>query len=401
MGIFDKLFKKKAIESQQSIPVKQDKQEKTTVNMVTQKAEPIVKEQLIRGYVGTYKKQVDYATVKELKKRYIAFDVETTGLSPMNDKIIEVAAVLFENGEIIKGYSSLVNPEVFIPYSATAINHITNEMVKDAPKECIVYAELVDFLGDALKQQTTICAHNASFDMNFLSETLMRLGYDGKISYVDTLSLSRSLIKGLHNYKQDTVAMYFDLVKPIVDTEFKLPCININEQEKIKNSVLIHPGVSKISVAKKIIKIFDAPVWAELIKELSKRGKDVYLIGGPDDSECISKIKENLKNEKLANFTDLYGSTKNIYDLAILIKKSEVLICSDSAPMHIGVATNTKTIAIFGPTDEKKLMPKSDKFIPITNNADCRPCLWEKRQTTCNELKCLKIDLETIIKNAV
>lgn len=212
MGIFDKLFKKKAIESQQSIPVKQDKQEKTTVNMVTQKAEPTVKEQLIRGYVGTYKKQVDYATVKELKKRYIAFDVETTGLSPMNDKIIEVAAVLFENGEIIKGYSSLVNPEVFIPYSATAINHITNEMVKDAPKECIVYAELVDFLGDALKQQTTICAHNASFDMNFLSETLMRLGYDGKISYVDTLSLSRSLIKGLHNYKQDTVAMFFDLV---------------------------------------------------------------------------------------------------------------------------------------------------------------------------------------------
>ena len=212
MGIFDKLFKKKAIESQQSIPVKQDKQEKTTVNMVTQKAEPTVKEQLIRGYVGTYKKQVDYATVKELKKRYIAFDVETTGLSPMNDKIIEVAAVLFENGEIIKGYSSLVNPEVFIPYSATAINHNTNEMVKDAPKECIVYAELVDFLGDALKQQTTICAHNASFDMNFLSETLMRLGYDGKISYVDTLSLSRSLIKGLHNYKQDTVAMYFDLV---------------------------------------------------------------------------------------------------------------------------------------------------------------------------------------------
>lgn len=78
MEIFDKLFKKKAIESQQSIPVKQDKQEKTTVNMVTQKAEPTVKEQLIRGYVGTYKKQVDYATVKELKKRYIAFDVETT-----------------------------------------------------------------------------------------------------------------------------------------------------------------------------------------------------------------------------------------------------------------------------------------------------------------------------------
>ena len=130
----------------------------------------------------------------------------------MNDKIIEVAAVLFENGEITQIYTSLVNPDVFVPYSVTAINHITNEMVQNAPKENIVFADLVEFLGDALKQQTSICAHNASFDMKFLSETLICLGYDGKISYVDTLSLSRSLIKGLHNYKQDTVAMYFGLV---------------------------------------------------------------------------------------------------------------------------------------------------------------------------------------------
>ena len=210
MGLFDKLFKKK--ETQHGISERQVEIEKPIEQMTFQKAQPVIKEQIKRGHIGTYKKRVDYDTVKELKERYIAFDVETTGLSPMNDKIIEVAAVLFENGEIIKRYSTLVNPEIFIPYSATAINHITNEMVKDAPQECIVYAELVDFLGDALKQQTTICAHNASFDMNFLSETLMRLGYDGKISYVDTLSLSRSLIKGLHNYKQDTVAMYFDLV---------------------------------------------------------------------------------------------------------------------------------------------------------------------------------------------
>ncbi len=210
MGLFDKLFKKK--ETQHGISDRQVEIEKPIEQMVFQKAQSAIKEQIKRGYIGTYKKQVDYDTVKELKERYIAFDVETTGLSPMNDKIIEVAAVLFENGEITQSYTSLVNPEVFVPYSATAINHITNEMVKNAPKENIVFAELVEFLGDALKQQTSICAHNASFDMNFLSETLMRLGYDGKISYVDTLSLSRSLIKGLHNYKQDTVAMYFDLV---------------------------------------------------------------------------------------------------------------------------------------------------------------------------------------------
>lgn len=208
MGLFDKLFKKK----ERSIPERQVEQEKAIEQAIIQKAEPEIKVQFKRGYIGTYKKQMDYDTVNELKCRYIAFDVETTGLSPVNDKIIEVAAVLFENGEIIRSYTSLVNPEVFVPYSATAINHITNEMVQNAPKENVVFAELVEFLGDALKQKTAICAHNASFDMNFLSETLMRLGYDGKISYVDTLSLSRSLIKGLHNYKQDTVAMYFHLV---------------------------------------------------------------------------------------------------------------------------------------------------------------------------------------------
>lgn len=210
MGLFDKLFKKK--ETQHGISDRQVETVKPIEQMAFQKAQTAIKEQIKRGYIGTYKKQVDYNTVKELKERFIAFDVETTGLSPMNDKIIEVAAVLFENGEITQSYTSLVNPEMFVPYSATTINHITNEMVQNAPKENVVFAELVEFFGDVLKQKIAICAHNASFDMNFLSETLMRLGYDGKISYVDTLSLSRSLIKGLHNYKQDTVAMYFDLV---------------------------------------------------------------------------------------------------------------------------------------------------------------------------------------------
>ena len=137
--------------------------------MAFQKAQTAIKEQIKRGNIGTYKKQVDYNTVKELNERFIAFDVETTGLSPMNDKIIEVAAVLFENGEITQSYTSLVNPEMFVPYSATTINHITNEMVQNAPKENVVFAELVEFFGDALKQKIAKCAHNESFDMNFLS----------------------------------------------------------------------------------------------------------------------------------------------------------------------------------------------------------------------------------------
>ena len=201
------------------------------------------------------------------------------------------------------------------------------------------------------------------------------------------------------NKNQYAANMYFDLVKSITKGNFELPYIKTEEAEKIKNSVLIHPGVSRISISKNIIKIFNGSQWANLIKLLLKEGFKVILAGGPDDSECINKIRENLKGENLTNFTDMFGETKNIYDLAVLIKKSEILVCSDSAPMHIGVATNTKTIAIFGPTDEKKLLPVSDKFIAITNNSDCRPCLWAKRQETCRDLKCLNIDLNKIVKN--
>lgn len=183
MGFFDNLFKKKTVDSQ-----------------VTK-----------RGFVSTSKIQIDYNAIENLTKKYIAFDVETTGLDSKSDKIIELGAVLFENGVVTKQYSTLINIETKIPSSATAVNHITNDMLKNAPKEKEVYSNLTEFLGDALNGQTALCAHNAKFDMDFLSETLMKFGYNGTIYYVDTLSLSRNLIKGLENYKQPTVASHFGL----------------------------------------------------------------------------------------------------------------------------------------------------------------------------------------------
>ena len=200
------------------------------------------------------------------------------------------------------------------------------------------------------------------------------------------------------NKKQYASMMYFDLVRPITNYDFELPDIKVEELEKIKNSVLIHPGVSKISIQKDITKSFNSSEWTEVIILLLKNGKKVYLAGGPDDTECIEEIREKLNGEDLTNFVDLFGKTKNIFDLVKLIKSSEVLICSDSAPMHIGVATNTKTIAIFGPTDDETLLPKSDNFIALKNNVECRPCLWAKRQTTCEKLDCLKIDIKQIIQ---
>ncbi|MCD7780376.1 MAG: glycosyltransferase family 9 protein [Candidatus Gastranaerophilales bacterium] len=232
-----------------------------------------------------------------------------------------------------------------------------------------------------------------------ISVLLFLTGIKTRIGYGTSSIAKRLLTYPVKlNKNQYAANMYFDLIKPVYDGNFELPYIKIRGCSKLENSVLIHPGVSKISISKNITKTIDAKKWAELIKILLKKGKKVYLAGGSDDIETVTKIREELISEDLTNFTDMFGKTKNIYELAELINKSEVLICSDSAPMHIGVAVNTKTITIFGATDEKKLLPYSDNFIAITNNVNCRPCLWEKRQTTCSELKCLDIDLNKIIE---
>lgn len=209
-----------------------------------------------------------YSNIAEkLKNRYIAFDVETTGLSSVTDRIIELGAVLFEDGNPIKKFSSLVNPNQLISSEATRVNKISNEMIQDAPQEKDIYPELVEFFDDTLLGETIICAHNARFDMGFLANTLERLGYSGNIKYIDTLKLSRDLIYGLDNYKQDTVADYFDIKnedahRAVTDAEtcgkilYRLLDYEIKEKEfKEKKEIIIPDEYEKIIFAyiKKLI----------------------------------------------------------------------------------------------------------------------------------------------------
>lgn len=225
----------------------------------------------------------------------------------------------------------------------------------------------------------------------FLTGITYRYGYDS--GWLSKVLLTKAVKLNKNRYAS---FMYHELVSPVTDIKTDYPEIDAGEIEKEPNSVLVHPGVSKMSVIKNMIKTWTPDIWAELIQKILEKGKKVYLIGGPDDKECIEKIVEIIG--EASNFQNLYGTTKNIMELARLTKKAEVLICSDSAPMHIGVGVGTKTLALFGPTDEKKLIPDNEKYIAIKNNCDCRPCLWDKRQTTCDELNCLKINLDDIVK---
>lgn len=224
----------------------------------------------------------------------------------------------------------------------------------------------------------------------FLTGAKKRYGYDcGTIS-------QKLLTKAVKLNKQQYAAkMYHDLVTPITSNITELPQINVPVQEKLANTVLIHPGVSKMSVQKGMIKTIDAKTWAETIDLLANAGKRVMLVSGPDDKECIETI---LKTVKTNNFENLYGKTKNLRDLAELIGKAEIFLCSDSAPLHVAVAMGTKTFAIFGPTDDKKLIPQNVTAIKANDTCPLKPCLWDRRQTTCEKLDCLKITADMISK---
>ena len=257
------------------------------------------------------------------------------------------------------------------------------------------YTELLKLVFLARKNHFDLVISSGGNKLISILLTLMgikkRYGYDtGKLSKI-LLTKAVPL-----NKNQYACAMYHDLITPITDHKTELPEINVSAQEKIPNSVLIHPGVSKMSVQKGMIKTISAETWAETVDLLLEKGKHVILAGGPDDNEVIETIRNKTKNK---NFEDFYGKTKSLKDLAVLIGKAEQFICSDSAPLHVAVAMKTKTYVIFGTTDDKKLIPQSDIVIPIKAKDNCpiKPCLWEHRQTTCENLECLKITPKYIV----
>lgn len=192
--------------------------------------------------------------------------------------------------------------------------------------------------------------------------------------------------------------MYFELVKEFTDAEFENPSISVAESSKSKDMILIHPGVSKMSIKKNIIKSYGNEKWAELTEILLNKGEQVGLVGGPDDEDCINYILSKIDTNKYKNFHNFYGETKSLLDLASLMKPAKAVICCDSAPMHLSAALNVKTVAMFGPTDEKKLVPNKNNVFVIKNQiCECRPCLWDKRSESCDNKICLDISNEQII----
>ncbi len=138
---------------------------------------------------------------QQLEGTFVVFDLETTGFSPIKDKIIEIGAVKVEHGKITERFSTFVNPKVPIPFEITKLTSITDQMVLDAPAIETVLPEFLEFVGDAV-----LVAHNAGFDVGFIEQNCRYQEITPDFTYVDTVAMARILLPTLSKYKLNVVA---------------------------------------------------------------------------------------------------------------------------------------------------------------------------------------------------
>lgn len=136
-----------------------------------------------------------------LDDTYVVFDLETTGFSPIKDKIIEIGAVKVERGKITERFSTFVNPKVPIPFQITQLTSITDQMVMDAPDIETVLPKFLAFVGDAV-----LVAHNASFDVGFIEQNCRYQNMIPDFTSVDTVAMARILLPTLSKFKLNVVA---------------------------------------------------------------------------------------------------------------------------------------------------------------------------------------------------
>ncbi|MBS4536011.1 PolC-type DNA polymerase III [Clostridium sp. D2Q-14] len=161
----------------------------------------------VEGYLVNDSKQIVInSRDQDIDCEYIVFDIETTGFSPNNDRITEIGAVKIKHNEIVDTFSQLVNPEKKIPQKVIELTGITDEMVKDKPTIDNILPEFKEFIGEGV-----LVAHNASFDMGFISKNFKDIGITLSNPVLDTLQFARELYPNLKSHKLNRIAKYLNI----------------------------------------------------------------------------------------------------------------------------------------------------------------------------------------------
>lgn len=143
----------------------------------------------------------------EFPSTYVVVDIETTGLDPAYDSLIEVAALKVENSVVVDSFSSLINPIQPINSYISDLTGITNEQLSSAPSITTVLPELWDFIGNNI-----VVGHNVNFDINFLYDNFLKvLGKSFSNDFIDTLRLSKKYFKNAPSFRLASLASFLNI----------------------------------------------------------------------------------------------------------------------------------------------------------------------------------------------
>ena len=142
----------------------------------------------------------------DFHQEFVAFDLETTGLSSRDDRIIEIGAVILKDGQEIDRFQTFVDPERQLERKIVELTGITDEMLQGAPKIQEILPKFLEFVGDRV-----LVAHNSDFDTGFIRAECQRQGLPYRYTAADTLILSQNLLQHLSKFKLDIVSNALNL----------------------------------------------------------------------------------------------------------------------------------------------------------------------------------------------
>lgn len=328
--------------------------------------------------------QVTPLEVIEMTKRYCVVDIETTGQTAGVDRIIQIGAVLIEDGEIIERFATYVNPLTKIPTFIKQLTGITDEVVKHAPTFDLVAKELLLMLEGA-----SFVAHNVRFDLSFLQKELEDAGYHPFTGYViDTVELARLLLPKEDGYKLNQLAEKLDITherphQADSDAEVtahlllvllhklkKLPAITLQQLKPVMKR--LQSDIDQLLlpiIHEKQRKLQDDDTQFDIYRGLAIRKKKKWKRQPLDEPMPFAKYKEALVNQdgQLANvFTDYEVRTGQ---QEMMDEVNDAL--SESKHLLIEAGTGTgKSIAyllpsVFWAKNEQKPVVISTQTIPL------------------------------------
>ncbi len=234
---------------------------------------------------------------------YVMLDLETTGGTPLYDRITEIALIRFEYGEETERWQTLINPGISIPPFITHLTGITNEMVKDAPTFEEVAHTLYGYIEGAV-----LAAHNVRFDHGFLKNEYKRLGAVLRQKVMCTVKLSRKLYPGHRGHGLDAIMQRHGLStdarhRAMGDVELVVAYLDLARRELGEARVL--ETVASLLRGPSLPAGLDGAFLDEI-----PDSPGVYLFYGENDSPLYIGKSVTLRSRVMSHFSGDHASSR-------------------------------------------------------------------------------------------